>query len=262
MHAKQLSARPVPPLLFTLGLLTAGPALANIDLPGGDIWLDGSFQGMTYGTAGVANLAPRLYIGEFASTLPPPQQVVGTGLEFEYQFTPFGAPVVNVTYRLINNDIEAWHDLRLILDLHAKGQPAQLDTATVNGFGVPPLAGQAEQFRVFDFDAPGDKPLQLIEAANALNGAAAAACSVGCFPDLALQWNLAELPVGQTWEVTATLVDDPSLVIGGRYLAASTVGSDGSQILIGNVQLVPEPETYAMMLAGLGLLGWRKLRKR
>ncbi len=33
-------------------LLPAGSALANINLPGGDVFLDGSFQGMTYGTAG------------------------------------------------------------------------------------------------------------------------------------------------------------------------------------------------------------------
>lgn len=247
-------------LSIPAALLAAVPAWANIDLPGGDIWLDGSFQGMTYGAAGVAYLTPRLYIGEFAVTLPPLDQIVGTGLQFSYQATPFGTPVLSVTYQLINNDIEAWHDLRFFLDLKAKGQPAFLDSAAVQGFGIPPSPGQADQFRVFDFDAAGDKPLQLIESGNALNGSAAAACSTGCYTDLALQWNLAELPVGDTWEITATLVDAPGLVAGGRYLGAATLGPDGTQVVFGDVQLVPEPETYALLLAGLGLLALRRRR--
>lgn len=254
--------RPVQFALLPATLLCAAPALAAFNLPGGDVWLDGSFQGMTYGVAGVANLTPRLYIGEFASTLPPFDQIIGTGLEFNYAPPVFGASVLTVTYTLTNNDFDAWHDLRFFLDLKAKGQPAAQDVASVVGFGVPPKLGEPDQFRVFDFDAAGDKPLQLIEGANSLSGASAAACAVGCYTDLALQWNLPELPVGQTWQITATLVDNPALVGGGRYLTATTLGADGTQVAFGSVLAVPEPETYLTMLAGLGLLGWRGRLRR
>lgn len=255
------NARPVHFALLPAMLIWATPAPAAFNLPGGDVWLDGSFQGFTYGFAGVANLTPRLYVGELGETLPPFDQILGTGLEFSYAPPVFGASVLTVTYTLTNNDFDAWHDLRFFLDLKAKGQAGSLDTGAATGFGIPPKAGEPDQFRIFDFDAAGDKPLQLIEAGNALNGTSAAACAVGCYTDLALQWNLAELAVGNTWQITATLVDNPALVGGGRYLSATSLGSDGSQIFFGSVQPVPEPETYLMLLAGLGLVAWRLGRR-
>lgn len=254
--------RPARLALIPAALLSATPALADFNLPGGDVWLDGSFQGMTYGLAGLANLTPRLYVGELGTTLPPFDQVLGTGLEFSYAPPAFGASVLTVSYSLTNNDFDAWHDLRFFLDLKAKGQAGALDVGAAQGFGAAPAPGEPDQFRIFDFDAAGDKPLQLIESGNTLNGTSAAACATGCYTDLALQWNLAELAVGGTWQINATLVDNPALVTGGRYLSASSLGSDGTQVVFGSVQLVPEPETYAMLLAGLGLLVWRAARRR
>ncbi len=243
-------------------LLAAFPAMGAIVQPGGDIFLDGSFQGMTYGASGSANLAPRLFIGDFASTLPPYDQIIGTGLEFSYAPPTFGSSVVNFTYRLTNNDFSSFSNLRFFLDLKAQGQTSFLDTATAVGFGAPAAPGAADQFQIFDFNAAGDKPLQRIEASNTLNGSAAATCSTGCFSDLALQWDLSELLVGQTWEINATLTDNPSLVTGGRYLMASSLGPDGTQIIFGNPVITAVPLPSALLLFGSGLLGLATLRRR
>jgi hypothetical protein len=65
---------------------------------------------------------------------------------------------------------------------------------------------------------------------------------------------------------------------GSTYLSSLTIGSclfDGnggcvsplagaenqSQFAIDNLQVVPEPETYAMMGLGLGLVGWLSRRR-
>jgi len=39
-------------------------------------------------------------------------------------------------------------------------------------------------------------------------------------------------------------------------------GSDGDWVVVDNVTAVPEPETYAMLLAGLGLLGFMARRRK
>ena len=247
---------------LALGLLSAPPAVANIGLPGGDTFLDGHFEGITYGVAGIANLTPLLYIGLGAGseTLPPLTQIIGTGLEFEWHPT-FGSPVVPVIYRLTNTESQPYSDLRFMLDLKAKGQPNFLDTAAVHGFNSPAGPGDPNNFQIFNFDAPGDKPLQQIANFNGLNNSIAPACLSGCFSDLALQWNRAELGPNQTWEINVMLVDDPRLVIGGRYLVASSLSPDGTQLVFGNPQLIPEPQTFAMLLAGLGLLAFLRMRR-
>lgn len=247
--------------LLSAALLTSTSALASIALPGGDTFLDGSFQGLSYGASGAATLAPRLYIGEFASTLPPFDQISGTGLDYSYNVSNLGTSMVTLTYRLTNNDLfGSFNDLRFFVDLKTQGQTSSLDTAAVTGFGSPAAPGAADQFQIFDFNAVGDKPLQRIESSNALNGSTAATCTTGCLTDLALQWNRAELLVGDTWEIKLTLTDDPSLVSGGRYLSASTLGADGTQMIIGNPTPVPVPP--ALWLFGSGLMWLASMRRR
>lgn len=246
--------------LLSAALSMSTPALASIILPGGDIFLDGSFQGMTYGTSGTANLAPRLFIGDFGSTRPPFDQISGTGLDFSYVSPVFGSHSVTATYRLTNNDITGpYNNLRFFLDLKAQGKNGSLDTTQAVGFGSPAGPGSADQFQIFDYNAAGDKPLQQIEANNNLSGSSAATCSTGCYADMALQWNRAQLLVGDTWEIKVSLVDDPKLVNGGRYLMASTLGPEGTQIIFGNPTMVPLPS--ALLLFGSGLAGLLALRR-
>jgi hypothetical protein len=71
---------------------------------------------------------------------------------------------------------------------------------------------------------------------------------------MALQWNLPSIAPGETWTVSFLLVDDPALVVGGRYVQSTSLGSSGQQLVFGNPLLVPEPGTYVLMLAGLGTL--------
>jgi hypothetical protein len=204
---------------------------------------------------------PLLFVGDFASTAPAADQVVGSDMTFDYFPSAFGGSVWSIRYEIRNtgDNTITYNNLRLMLDVRAKGQPATLDTASAEGFGAPAGPGDPANFQIFDFDAPGDKPIQLISAANQLNGTNA--CGAGCFADLALQWNLASLAPGALWTVSVALVDDPALVAGGRYLVATSLGN-GNQLFVGNPVLVPEPETCALLAAGLGLLSWMRLRRR
>jgi hypothetical protein len=145
-----------------------------------------------------------------------------------------------------------------MLDVRAKGQLGALDTGVADGFGGPPAPGDPDNFQIFDFDAPGDKPIQLISSANQLNGSNG--CGAGCFTDLALQWNRASLAPGDVWTIHVSLVDNPALVIGGRFLVATSLGNS-TQLVVGNPLLVPEPETYILLAIGLGLVWLVRLRR-
>ncbi len=197
---------------------------------------------------------------DLGGTLTPYDQISGTLLEFSYDAPVFGSSSVTFTYRLANKDFAPFNDLRFFLDLKTKGQASFQDTTAVVGFGAPTVPGAADHFQIFDFNAPGDKPLQQIASTSNLNDGTAAACSTGCFSDLALQWNRPELLVGDTWEIKATLVDDPSLVAGGRYLLASSLGADGTQIIFGSPTPVPLPP--ALLLLGSGLAWLFAFRRR
>jgi hypothetical protein len=55
-------------------------------------------------------------------------------------------------------------------------------------------------------------------------------------------------------------VDDGHMVGGPYYMAAKVQGIAGDKS--GSIGLIPEPETYAMLLAGLGLLGLAARRRK
>lgn len=247
-------------LALAAGLVAAGPALAVINYgPGGDTLLNGAFNQMSFGSAGKANVTPLLYVGDFLATDTITQTVQGTDLSFSYGVLGIGTSTVTVNYSITNNGFDPFSDLRLMVSTRAKGDPGALDVAAANGFGSPAKAADPAQFQIFDALAAPDPILQ-IRAANALNGTNG--CGAGCFPDMALQWNKGSIAAGETWTVSFLLVDDPSLLAGGRYLNSTSLAPSAQQFIVGNPVLVPEPGTYALLFAGLGMLALAKRRRQ
>lgn len=260
---KQRLSRITGALALVAGIAATGPAAAAINLgPQGDDLQNGAFNQMSFGAAGRANILPLLYVGDLGGTGSAKSFVDGTDLSFDYDIIGLGTSIVTVTYTVTNDEFGsgAFNDLRLMVATRAKGDPAALDTAAATGFGGAPAPGQAVQFRVFDAGAGGDSPVAQIINANGLNGANA--CGAGCLPEMALQWNRASLDTGDTWTVSFQLIDDPSLVAGGRYLQSTSLGAGGASLIVGNPVPVPEPSTYALLFGGLGMLALARRRRR
>ena len=77
--------------------------------------------------------------------------------------------------------------------------------------------------------------------------------------------NIGEGTVGDTTGTTARFFVDPTeeaaIIAGNAYFNIHTT-FDGSGEIRGQLAPVPEPETYALMLAGLGLVGLATARRR
>lgn len=249
-------------LALVAGLAAAGPAGAVINLgPQGDNLLNGAFNQLSFGAAGRANVIPLLYVGDLGDTGSAKSFVDGTDLSFDYGITGIGTSLVTVTYTIANDEFGggAFSDLRLMVATRAKGDPAALDTAAPVGFGGATGPGQAAQFRIFDAAAAGDPPVTQIINADNLNGTNA--CGAGCLPEMALQWNRASIDSGESWTVTFQLTDDPSLMAGGRFLQSTSLAAGGAALIVGNPVPVPEPGTYALLFAGLGMLALARKRR-
>ncbi|MFP5394090.1 MAG: FxDxF family PEP-CTERM protein, partial [Gammaproteobacteria bacterium] len=71
--------------------------------------------------------------------------------------------------------------------------------------------------------------------------------------------------LGSSGAIDLWTLSAPTLAVGNYYLAVngSIINGSGTSFA-GNVQLqpVPEPETYGMMLAGLGLVGYLARRRK
>ena len=70
---------------------------------------------------------------------------------------------------------------------------------------------------------------------------------------------LSDHQVAKVFHLTA---GDYSIFVGGTDYASQSVRPLPSYGVEGMVSVVPEPETYAMLLAGLGLLGTSTMRRR
>lgn len=70
------------------------------------------------------------------------------------------------------------------------------------------------------------------------------------------------LPVNAGW--THYVLNFTPLLSGTRYMSFAAWGGDNKGMLLDNVTVmaVPEPETYAMMMAGLGMVGLMARRRR
>jgi hypothetical protein len=245
-----------------LGVLAAGQASAAISLPGGDVLQDGSFNQATYGAGGRMNITPLLYSSDLLDINSPAAVVLGTDLSYSYNAGfSFADSVFTLTYTITNDTFatDAFNDLRFFVNVRAKGQPGFNDFV---GSGLP-AGTDPDSFQVFD-GGVAPPVLDRITATPNLNGSTQGTCGAapGCATELALQWNRATLAPGESWQIQLLFVDDPALVAGGRYLVAESLGPSAQTLFVGNPTLVPEPETYVMLLAGLGMLSWTQLRRR
>ena len=235
------------------------PALANIS--GTDTDLNGDFNGgLSYGSTGVAFVSALLYVGDLASTQQPKDQVLGTSLGYSYSVIGLGSPVVDIVYSFTNGLADTWTDLRFMVNVQPDGSNSFSDTVSEHWLAKQALdPNEPDRREVQDFAFNLKSSMQATHRVNnGTNGCGGAACDA----DTALEWDLPSLAPSASWEVRLRLVDDPSLLTGnGRYLQVTSANSAGTVLYIGNPTLVPEPESYAMLLAGLGVLGFMRIRR-
>lgn len=128
------------------------------------------------------------------------------------------------------------------------GNYIDLDGSSQNAgelsYSLTLLAGQPYQL---SFDLAGNQRNANLEVVTVVFGGAFGAFSLG-----------------QNIGWTGSLLDFTPSTTGTYTMTFSNLGGDGVGMLLDNVTVtaVPEPETYAMMLAGLGLLGFVARRRR
>ena len=235
-------------VLLALLMAPAGSALGAVTLPGGDLWLNGDFDEINYGVTGLAYVKPFIFVGELAATDKPSDVDAVTNLDYGYQFSGLGTSMLTVTYLITNNDAAAFSDLRFMVDVQADGSDSWNDVATVvwpaQGTGGP------DHYQVEDWFLV-DLPTEII-ANNGLNDTDACG-GLTCDVDFGLQWNLASIAPGQTWQIVVGLSDDGS-TLSNRFLQATSADTMNTELTFsGNASVIPLPA--AAWLFGSGLLG-------
>jgi hypothetical protein len=252
----------LPSTAFVAAIALSQAATANVTLPGGDTTLDGAFADLRYGPSGggSAFVTPRLFVSQFGNTLPPPAQVLGTDLSFNYSFQGLGTARFLVHYDIRNQSAaDTFTDLRFILNVEPSGPGSFLDTVTQAWGAQGPFDPDAREIAPYS-DNPATNLLNRAQTNNGVNNGANGCGAAQCDADFALQWNRAALAPGQTWNVDVEISDSAVAPSVQRFLRATSVDSPSTLL---TVSAVPEPEAYLFFGAGLGVLLLRlRLRVR
>lgn len=237
-------------------LLPAKPVLSAMTLPGGDFFGTGEFQEIGYGQTGLAYVTPLLYVGNLAETSSPSGVGAVTNLDYSYQVAGLGSPLLTLTYRIVNHDPGTFNDLRFMVDVQADGSSSYSDTTFLGWNAKNP--GDPDKYQIASA-SPAPVLLGNIVAANGLNNSDV--CAGGpCDADFALQWNLASIAPGKTWQITVGLADDGS-TLSNRYLRATSVDTLNTSITFsGNAAVVPVPSALILLGSALGALGAARRR--
>lgn len=245
----------------------ATPALAVFSVT--DTALDGSFSlsPILYGDGtGGAFVQPYLFTTDLGGTAAGPKTYAsGAGIDYSYSFTGNGTSQLDFTYHFANTRSSGSlfpnvTGLRFMLDVGALGS---LDAFTPSDHPsqnwLAQVAGDPDKRQLGDYFA---SPLaSQIAGSNGLNDGANS-CGSSCTTDLGLEWDLAQLAPGESWDVHVRMLDSALNVSGGRYLRADSLDVPGNLLIVGNPVLaaIPEPELYSLLVAGLALLEFRRRR--
>jgi hypothetical protein len=221
---------------------------------------DGSFinSDITYGNGtGQAFVTPLLFTSDFGNTKPAAQQVVGAGINYSYSFTGSGSSVVELDYTFTNvrkpGDLfPDVNGMRFMLDTTAFGSAALTTTDKASQNWPTPSPGDPDKRQIQDLNQGALNTI--LVSNNAVTDNAHNCALAGCTTDFGLEWDFAKLTPGESWTIRVSLVDNPNLVTGGRYLRADSVDVVGNSLIVGAPNLVPEPSSFLTLLTGLALL--------
>jgi len=197
---------------------------------------DGSFvnSDITYGNGtGQAFITPLLFTSDFGNTKPAAQQVVGAGIDYAYSFTCSGISVVELNYTFTNmrkpGDLfPDVNGLRFMLDATAFGSAALTTTDKASQNWPTASLGDPDKRQIQDLNQGALNTI--LVSNNAVTDSANNCAPAGCTTDFGLEWDLKKLTPGESWTIRVSLVDNPSLVTGGRYLRADSVDVVGNSL--------------------------------
>jgi len=221
---------------------------------------DGSFvnSDITYGNGtGQAFITPLLFTSDFGNTKPAAQQVVGAGIDYAYSFTGSGSSVVELNYTFTNmhkpGDLfPDVNGLRFMLDATAFGSAALTTTDKATQNWPTASLGDPDKRQIQDLNQGALNTI--LVSNNAVTDSANNCAPAGCTTDFGLECDLKKLTPGESWTIRVSLVDNPSLVTGGRYLRADSVDVVGNSLIVGAPNVVPETSSFLTLLTGLALL--------
>lgn len=249
--------------LVALGAGHAGPALAVFAV--NDTFLDGSFDQVAYGNGmGGAFITPFLFSTDLGNTQAAATQVMGAGINYSYALTGNGTSVLGLSYHFQNvrdpgSLFPNVTGLRFMLSVLAVGDVNTFSPADQASQNWPAkVAGDPDKRQIEDLNQ--NSLNSLIVNNNGLTDGANNCGMLGCTAQLGLEWDLAQLTPGQSWDIHLRLLDSAALVAGGRYLRANSLDVPGNLLVVGNPLLIPEPEVYALLLAGFAALALRRRR--